>query len=220
MPKTITKTAFRVLITLLALVAASRVSAADANGTEWFSLDGKSVAGGNAPDAQGLVRKFEGPAIGVTRTSLPQSNGTVLLLPGGAYSILDVLNEGARTAQGLNGFGYDVVMLEYHVSSGPRTRDMALEDAQTAWRLVNEKPQLLGIKGGRSIVMGYSAGGHLAAHLVQSMPPNSSRMMWCWFILRISKSTPPMPRRRGYSRPLRLNRDWWRSWRTTIARTG
>ena len=60
--------------------------------TEWFSPDGKPVASFNTPDAGGLVRKFNAPVLGVTRSSLPEAKGTVLLFPGGAYSILDVLN--------------------------------------------------------------------------------------------------------------------------------
>ena len=107
--------------------------------------------------------------LGVTRTTQAESQGTVLLLPGGGYSILDEQNEGSRTAQTLNGFGYDVAMLEYHVGAGAKSRDQALEDAQAAWRLLQEKPEVLGVKGKRSIVMGYSAGGHLAARLVQAL---------------------------------------------------
>jgi lysophospholipase L1-like esterase/predicted esterase len=166
--KTVTKRC--VLIGALFFLATPQSQAADANGAEWFSLEGKSVAEGNTPDAQGLVRAFHAPVLGMTRTTQKESQGTVLLLPGGGYSILDVLNEGSRTAQALNGFGYDVAMLEYHVGSGARSRDLALADVQAAWRLLKEKPETLGIKGRRWIVMGYSAGGHLAARLVQDLP--------------------------------------------------
>jgi lysophospholipase L1-like esterase len=158
-----------VLIGAFFFLATPHARAVDANGTEWFSLEGKSVPAGNASDAQGLVRAFNAPVLGVTRTTQAESLGTVLLLPGGGYSILDVLNEGSRTAQSLNGLGYDVAMLEYHVGAGAKSRDMALDDGQVAWRLL-EKPGALGTKGRRSIVMGYSAGGHLAARLVQGLP--------------------------------------------------
>ena len=161
---------FCVLIALLSLLTTSRVQAADSSSTEWFSLEGKPVPVGNASDERGLVRKFEAAALGVTRTTQPHLQGTVLLLPGGGYSILDVLNEGSRTAATLNNFGYDVAMLEYHVGAGIKSRPLALEDALAAWRLIKEKSEVFGFKGHRWIVMGYSAGGHLATRMVQELP--------------------------------------------------
>jgi lysophospholipase L1-like esterase/acetyl esterase/lipase len=166
--KTITRLC--VLTGILSFLATAQAHAADAVSTEWFSLEGRPVVTGNTPTAQGLVRKFDAPVLGVSRTSRSDSQGTVLLLPGGGYSILDVLNEGSRTAEALNGFGYDVVMLEYHVGAGARSRDQALEDVQAAWQLLKEKPEALKCKPSRLIVMGYSAGGHLAARLLQTLP--------------------------------------------------
>ncbi len=160
-----------VLVGAVFLLGTRRVWAAEATGAAWFSLDGKSVAAGNVPDDQGLVRKFESPVLGVTRTARADVQGTVLLLPGGGYSILDVNNEGARTAEGLNGFGYDVAMLEYHVGAGAKSRDAALADVQAAWKLLREKPESLGVRGKRRVLMGYSAGGHLAARFEQGLPP-------------------------------------------------
>lgn len=160
------------LVGVLSLLATPRVHASDSSNTEWFSLEGKLVPAGNASGERGLVRKFEVAVLGVTRTTQPQPQGTVLLFPGGGYSILDVLNEGSRTAAALNNFGYDVAMLEYHVGAGAKSRALALEDALAAWRLLKENPDALGIKGHRWLVMGYSAGGHLAARMVQELRGN------------------------------------------------
>ncbi len=168
--KTITQIC--IMMGTLFFLVAPPARGADSTATEWFSLEGKAVPAGNTPDAQGLVRKFDAPVLGVTRTTQPNAQGAVLLLPGGGYSILDVLNEGSRTAQALNGFGYDVVMLEYHVGAGAKSRDQALEDVQTAWRMLKEKPDALGLKPSRLVVMGHSAGGHLAARLLQTLPEN------------------------------------------------
>lgn len=161
-----------VLAGILLFLVTPQARAADAVSAEWFSLEGKPVSTGNAPTEQGLVRKFDAPVLGVTRTSRPDSQGTVLLLPGGGYSILDVLNEGSRTAEALNGFGYDVVMLEYHVGAGAKSRDQALQDVQATWQLLKQHPEALKLKPSRLIVMGYSAGGHLAARLLQTLPEN------------------------------------------------
>lgn len=151
------------------MVTATTMAADAVVKNEFFSPDGKPVAAANTPDASGLVRKFEAPVLCITRSPLADVHGTILLFPGGAYSLLDVTNEGSRTAQTLSSFGYDVVMLEYHVSSGPKTRNLALEDAAAAWQLVKNKPETLGVHGRRAIVMGYSAGGHLATRLLQNL---------------------------------------------------
>jgi lysophospholipase L1-like esterase/predicted esterase len=168
--RTITK--LWVLTGALFFLGTPPVRAADSNATTWFSLEGKPVPTGNTPSAQGLVRKFDAPVLGVTRTSRSDAQGTILLLPGGGYGILDVLNEGSRTAEALNVFGFDVVMLEYHVGAGAKSRDLALEDAQATWRLLKEKPETLSVKSSRLVVMGYSAGGHLATRLLQTLPEN------------------------------------------------
>ena len=162
-----------------AVVASAKLKAGDETGgtkatTEpatngWFSLAGEPVASGNKVGKDGLIRKFGTAVLRVTHSSKPESQGTVLLFPGGAYKLLDVLNEGSRTAETLNGFGYDVAMLEYHVNSGPHTRDLALTDALTAWRLLKPHPDALGVDGKRFVLMGYSAGGHLAARVVQNL---------------------------------------------------
>lgn len=145
---------------------------ADSATGEWFSLDGHPRAAGNPVETNGLIRKFDAPVLRVTRSSTNQKQGTILLLPGGGYQLLDVVNEGSLTAETLNRFGYDVVMLEYHIDAGSQTRDLALQDALTSWRLLKTRPDALGVHGGSSGIMGYSAGGHLAARVVQTLATN------------------------------------------------
>jgi hypothetical protein len=62
-----------------------------------------------------------------------------------------------------------VAIVEYHIAAGPQTRDLALADALQAWRLVKANPAALGVHGGRFGIMGYSAGGHLAARTTQAL---------------------------------------------------
>ena len=100
----------------------------------------------------------------------PSPKGTVLLFPGGGYYILAVGHEGTATAALLNTEGFDVAILEYTIAAGPATRDRALADALAAWRLIKAKAPALGLHGGRFGVMGYSAGGHLAARLTAYLP--------------------------------------------------
>ena len=136
---------------------------------EWFSLNGQNVASGNPVDANGMVHQFNAPVLQVKRTTATRPQGTILLLPGGAYRGLELVNEGVKTADALNRFGFDVVTLQYHVGEGDQTRDFALQDALTAWRMLKKNSHKLHIHGRRLGIMGYSAGGHLAARTVQAL---------------------------------------------------
>lgn len=137
--------------------------------SEWFSLRGEPVSGGNPIGADGLITQVTTPVLHVSPSKNGNIQGTVLLLPGGGYRILSAVDEGSSTAAKLNEFGYDVVTLEYHINAGAKTRDLALQDAVAAWRLLKADPEKLGVHKGRAVLMGYSAGGHLAARVVQNL---------------------------------------------------
>lgn len=54
-------------------LAIPQVQADASISTTWASLEGKPVPTGNTSGAQGLVRKFDAPVLGVTRTSRTDS---------------------------------------------------------------------------------------------------------------------------------------------------
>lgn len=162
----------RLAITILFALATGSLIAGVA-ASECYSLPGLPMAAVNPVETNGLIRKFHAPVLRVTRSTNDHPQGTILLLPGGGYQLLDVVNEGSRTAASLNRFGYDVVLLEYHVAAGAQTRDLALHDTLAAWQLIKARPAALGVRGGRLGMMGYSAGGHLAARAVQTLATNS-----------------------------------------------
>lgn len=167
------KALFCLTVAILFTLATGHLVASP-TGVLWFSLDGLPMPTGNPVESNGLIRKFNAPVLRVTRSSINKTEGTILLLPGGAYQLLDMVNEGSLTAENLNRFGYDVVALEYHIDSGEKTRDLALQDAVLAWRLIKTRPTALGVSGGRFGIMGYSAGAHLAARTLQTLASNSS----------------------------------------------
>lgn len=156
----------------LAILTSNHLFAAPA-AERWFSPEGLPMTAGNPVETNGLIRKFNAPALRVTRTTSANPQGTILLLPGGGYHVLDTVGEGSLTAAELNRFGYDVVTLEYHIASGEKTRDLALQDALRSWQLIKTRSGVLGVRGGRSGIMGYSAGGHLAARTVQYIAAKS-----------------------------------------------
>jgi acetyl esterase/lipase len=91
----------------------------------------------------------------------------VVVFPGGGYSILAIDLEGTEVCDWLTSSGIDCVLLKYRVpGTGPYPKSpAALQDAQRAMGLVREHAAEWGIDPKRVGVLGFSAGGHLAAAL-------------------------------------------------------
>lgn len=96
------------------------------------------------------------------------SNGCgLLIVPGGAYEFVSVANEGIDVADALCSRGFTVFVLTYRLpGEGWADRaDVPLQDAQRAMRVIRNKAESFGISGDSLSVIGFSAGGHLAATL-------------------------------------------------------
>ena len=95
------------------------------------------------------------------------NGGAVLVCPGGGYHILAMDLEGTEVCERLNEMGYTAVLLKYRVPrrSGIEKHTAPLQDAQRAMGLIRKKASELGIDTNRIGVLGFSAGGHLAAAL-------------------------------------------------------
>lgn len=95
------------------------------------------------------------------------ANGTaVIICPGGGYSGLAIAHEGKEVAKWLNTLGVTAFMLKYRLPNVAIMVDKAtgpLLDGQQAVRLVRKNAKKWGINPGRIGIMGFSAGGHLAA---------------------------------------------------------
>jgi acetyl esterase/lipase len=89
----------------------------------------------------------------------------VVVFPGGGYHILAIDLEGTEVCDWLNRAGIACVLLKYRVpDSGPYPKSAAaLQDAQRAVGLVRQKAAEWNIDPKRVGVLGFSAGGHLAA---------------------------------------------------------
>ena len=101
---------------------------------------------------------------------LPQgtaATGTsVIICPGGGYTILAWDWEGSQIAQWFNSFGVAAFVLKYrlpHWESETCREQVALMDAQRALRLVRSKATEWQLHPNRIGIMGFSAGGHLAS---------------------------------------------------------
>ncbi len=103
------------------------------------------------------------PTLTIYRAYGNQATGTgVVVCPGGGYSHLAMNHEGRQVANWLNATGVTAFVLKYRL--GPRYHHpIELGDAQQAIRLVRERAAEFGVRPDRLGVMGFSAGGHLAA---------------------------------------------------------
>ena len=100
----------------------------------------------------------------------PRSNNTgaaVVVFPGGGYRILAIDLEGTEVCDWLNSAGITCVLVKYRVpGSGPYPKSSAaLQDAQRALGMVRAHAGEWHIDPRRIGVLGFSAGGHLAAAL-------------------------------------------------------
>ncbi len=104
---------------------------------------------------------------------VPQNaNGAaVVVFPGGGYVHLAWTKEGTDTCDWLNSIGVTCVLVKYRVPEPHYPESPAdLEDAQQAIRLTRQHAEAWHIDPKRVGVLGYSAGGNLAALL--SLYPN------------------------------------------------
>lgn len=89
-------------------------------------------------------------------------NGAALVIcPGGGYGGLVMRGEGTGIAQWLNSSGITGIVLAYHLPEGHP--EVPLRDVQRALRLSRARAEAWGIQPDRIGIIGFSAGGHLAA---------------------------------------------------------
>jgi len=109
------------------------------------------------------------PTISIfTPTDVKTTGTSVIIFPGGGYSHLSMNKEGKKVAKWLNSLGITVIILKYRLPSDLTMRDKTigpLQDAQEAVRMVRRNAKKWNIDPNKIGVIGFSAGGHLAATL-------------------------------------------------------
>ena len=110
------------------------------------------------------VRNVSRPTMHLWRPKSPDGRA-VIVFPGGGYNGLAAQHEGTEIAEWLNGQGVTAFVTKYRV---PRRKDMAkhaaaLQDAQRTIRIVRSRADEFGIDRNKIGVLGFSAGGNLAA---------------------------------------------------------
>ncbi len=117
---------------------------------------------GAAPGAQGNAETDTPQMTAYLPRSTTADMTAVIVLPGGGYRALSMNSEGRQVANYLNSMGIAAFVLQYRL--GPRYHHpVELDDAQRAIRMVRSHASEWHIAPNRIGVMGFSAGGHLAA---------------------------------------------------------
>lgn len=94
------------------------------------------------------------------------TGAAVIICPGGGYSILAAGHEGKEVALRFNEMGISAFVLKYRIPDDktmPNKEIGPLQDAQRAIQLVRQNAKKWKINPRRIGIMGFSAGGHLAA---------------------------------------------------------
>jgi acetyl esterase/lipase len=105
------------------------------------------------------------PTLTVYAPKGKNTGAAVVVFPGGGYHILAIDLEGTEVCDWLNSQGITCFVLKYRVpETGPYPKSSAaLQDAQRALSLVRSRAAEWRIDPNRIGVLGFSAGGHLAA---------------------------------------------------------
>ncbi|WP_243349181.1 alpha/beta hydrolase [Parabacteroides sp. FAFU027] len=98
-----------------------------------------------------------------------KATGTaVIICPGGAYGGLAIKHEGDQVAKWLNSLGVSAFVLKYRLPDDSIMENKTIgpmQDGQRAIRMVRSRAKEWGINPSKIGIMGFSAGGHLAATL-------------------------------------------------------
>jgi acetyl esterase/lipase len=126
----------------------------------------KSVTG-----EDGILR-ISGVTVPTMAVYLPEkskaSGSAVMICPGGGYGILAAGHEGSDLAKWFNERGVAAFVLKYRLPTEKamtNQHEVALMDAMKGITIIRENAAKWNIKSDKIGVMGFSAGGHLAATL-------------------------------------------------------
>lgn len=127
----------------------------------------KATREGDPPLFKGMYRRSAFPTLEIFRADKQKSTGTaVIICPGGGYSVIVYEGEGVSTAKELAKNGITAFVLKYRLPSDSTMEDKTigpLQDVQQAIKMVRERASEWNLDVGKIGIMGFSAGGHLAA---------------------------------------------------------
>ena len=146
--------------------------AEDAASNEYLGISTIRLWPGDAPQAKGAGCD-DIPTLSVLRPQPGHENGSaVVVLPGGAYTHLAAILEGREVADWFTARGFTAFVLRYRLGK-KYLLPVPLIDARRAVQLVRTRARDYHIATDRIAIIGFSAGGHLAAlSATQFVPGN------------------------------------------------
>lgn len=114
------------------------------------------------------IKNVHNPIIEVFLPPKEKNTGTLIVVaPGGGHRELGWPNEGTQIAKWLNERGVAAAVLKYRLAFTPNYKytveGEALQDTQRAFRIVRANAEKWGVAKNRVGILGFSAGGALAA---------------------------------------------------------
>jgi len=121
-----------------------------------------------SPQGDHVVSNINSPSITLYIPAAGKATGAaVVVMPGGGHVELWIDHEGYRVAEWLSDHGVAAFVLKYRLAHAPGStytiEGDELHDAQRAIRLIRSRAVEWGVDPNRIGVMGFSAGGELAA---------------------------------------------------------
>lgn len=139
------------------------------SGAPGLKSGAKSIQEESTTGADGVirVRSITNPTLTVYKANPEKNKGAaVIICPGGGYYILAVNIEGYSVAEWFAKNGITAFVLKYRLPQDElftEKKIRPLQDAQQALRIVRKSASGYGIDPEKIGIMGFSAGGHLAA---------------------------------------------------------
>lgn len=151
------------LLAVSALAAENRPCAVAGNDNAFLNIRTIRLWEGAAPEAKGTACE-DVPTLTIVSPRKGAENGAaVVILPGGAYAALAGDLEGGEVAHWFAARGVKAFILSYRLTSKGYVLPVPLYDARRAVQLVRAHADEYKIDPHRIALIGFSAGGHLAA---------------------------------------------------------
>lgn len=130
-------------------------------------IPGAIIAQDEETIVKGVAKNVSIPTLTFFPAPSDKSNGAaVIICPGGGYGALVIDREGYKVAEAFNKAGVSAFVLKYRLPSDRIMKDKSLgplQDAQQAIKVIREKAAEWKVDPKKIGIMGFSAGGHLAA---------------------------------------------------------